>query len=87
MKFCKCSRRVTPLYRNLVVLKINDVCWLETAKCMHKFKTYDKFFQNISSVHFYKTRFANNQIYFIQKVSINYGKKVFLSEELRSGQK
>jgi len=54
---------------------------------MHKFKTYDKFFQNISSDHFYKTRFANNQNYFIQRVSINYGKKVFYSEELRSGQK
>ena len=44
------------------------------------------FFQNIFSVHSYKTRFADNQNYFIQRVSKNSGREVFF-EGLRYGQK
>jgi len=41
-------------------------------------KIVDNFFKNISNIHSYKTRFADNQNYFMQKVSTNSGKKYFL---------
>jgi len=39
-------------------------------------KIYDNFFQNISNVHSYKTRFADNQNYFMQRVYANSVKSV-----------
>ena len=93
MTFSNYSCHVTPLYKNLNVLKLNYVYLLELAKFMHKLhhgallKIFDNFFKNISNIHSYRTKFADNQIYFMQRVCINSGKKVFLIEELRSGKK
>jgi len=93
MTFSNYSCHVTPLYKNLNVLKLSDIYRIELAKFMHKLhhgtlhKIYDNFFQNISNVHSYKTRFADNQNYFIQRVCTNFGKKVFLIDGLRSGKK
>jgi len=81
MAFSSYSCHVTPLYKNLNVLKLNDIYRLEWAKLMHKLhhgallKMYDNYFQNVSSVHSYKTRFPDNENYFIQRVSTNFGKK------------
>jgi len=69
MRFSNYSCHVTPLYKNLNVLKLNDIYPIEMAKFIHKLhhgalhKIYDNFFQNISNVHSYKTRFADNQNY------------------------
>jgi len=77
---------VTPLYKNLNVLKLNDIYRLELAKFMHKLhhgalpKIFDDFFKNISNIQSYKTRFADNQNYFMQRVCKNSGKKVSLIE-------
>jgi len=84
MTFTKYSCHVTPLYKNLNVLKLNDIHQLELAKFMHKLhhralpKIFDNFFKNISNIHSYKTRFADNQNYFMQSACTNSGKKYFL---------
>jgi len=55
LTFSNYSCHVTPLYKNLNVLKLNDINPIELAKCMHKLhhgalhKIYDHFFQNISN--------------------------------------
>jgi len=65
-------------------LKLNDIFRIELAKLMDKLhhgalhKIYDYFFQNISNVYSYKTRFAGNQNYFNQRFCTNSGKKYFL---------
>jgi len=93
MTFSNYSCHVTPLYKNLNVLKLNDIYRLELAKFMHKLdhgalpKLLDNFFKYISNIPSYKTRFADNQNYFMQRVCTNSGKKVFLIEGLRSGKK
>jgi len=52
-------------------LKLNDIYRIELAKFVHKIhhgaqhKIYDNFFQNILNIHSYKTRFADNQNYFM----------------------
>jgi len=48
---------------------------------------YIKNFQYFSSVHSYKTNFADIRNYFIQGFLRNYGKKLFVSEWLCSGKK
>jgi len=61
MTFSNYSCHVTPLYKNLDALKLNDIYRIELAKFMHElhhgalYKIYDNFFQNISNVHSYKT--------------------------------
>jgi len=81
MTFSNYSCHVTPLYKNLSVLKLNDIYRLELAKFMHKLhhgalpKIFDNFFKNISTIHSYKTRFADNQNYFMQRVCTNSGKR------------
>jgi len=65
MTFSNYNGHVTPLYKSLDVLKLNDIYRIELAKFMHKLhhgavnKIYDNFFQNISDVHSYKTSFAD----------------------------
>ena len=62
------------------MLKLNDIYRLELAKFMHKLhhgalpKIFDNFFKNISNIHSYKTRFADNQNYFMQRVCTYSGK-------------
>ena len=84
MTFSNYSCHVTPLYKNLNVLKLNYVYLLELAKFMHKLhhgallKIFDNFFKNISTIHSYKTRFADNQNYFMQGICTNSRKNYFL---------
>jgi len=81
MRFCNYSCHVTPLYKIVNVLKLNDIYRLELAKFMHKLhhgalpKNFDNFLKNISNIHLCKTRFADNQNYFMQCVCTNSGKK------------
>jgi len=80
MTFSNYSCHVIPLYKSINVLKLSDIYRFELAKFMHKLhhsalpKMCDSFFQNISSVHSYKTRFADNHNYFMQRTSTNSGK-------------
>jgi len=73
MTFSNYSCHVTRLYKNLNVSKLNDIYRLELVKFMHKHKLphaalpkiFDNFFKNISNIDSYKTRFADNQNYFL----------------------
>jgi len=81
MTFTKYRCHLTPLYKNLKILKMNDIYQFELAKFMHKFhhgklpEIYKEYFQETSSVHSYQTRFANMENYFTHRVSSNAGKK------------
>ena len=67
MIFSNYSSHVTPLYKNLNVLKLNNTYRLELAKFIPKLhhgalpKIFDNFFKNISNIYSYKTSFADNQ--------------------------
>jgi len=84
MTFSNYSCHVAPLYKNLNVLKLNDIYRFELAKLVHTLhhgalpKIFDSFFKNISNIHSYRSRFADNQNYFMQRVCTNFGKKYFL---------
>jgi len=71
---------ITPLYKNLKILKLNDIYQFEQAKFMHKFhhgklpEINNEIFQG-TSVHSYQPRFANIVNYFIHRVSSIAGKK------------
>ena len=92
MTFSIYSCYVTALYKNLSVLKLNCKYRLELAKFMHKLhhgalpKIFDNFFKIIYNSYSYKTRFADNQNYFMQRVCAN-SKKSISYRGLRSGKK
>jgi len=48
-------------------------------------KISDDFFKNIFNINSYKTRFTDNQNYFVERVCTNSEKKVFLIDGLHSG--
>jgi len=80
-------RVITPLYKIPKTLKLNDIYRFELVKFMYKLhhgalpKIYDKFFQSISCVHSYQTRFANNQNYLIRRVYKNSEKKTMFQRD------
>ena len=57
----KLSDRITPFYRRLQVLQINDLYKLETAKSMHQFSdkslpaSFQKYFTRTTFVHRHST--------------------------------
>ena len=65
------SDRITPVYRRLQVLKINDLYKLETAKFMHQFLNkslpalFEKYFTCTTFVHRYSTRISESNDYFL----------------------
>jgi len=81
MTFSKYRCHITPLCKNLKILKLNDIYQFEFEKFMHKFhhgklpELHKEYFKETSSVHSYRTRFANMENYFIHRVSSNAGKK------------
>jgi len=81
MTFSKYGCRIIPLYKNLKILKLNDIYQFELVKSMHKFhhgilpEIYKEYFRETSSVHSYQTRFTNMENYFIHRVSSKAGKK------------
>ena len=71
----KWSDRITPNYRRLQVLKINDLYKLETAKFMHQFSdkslpaSFEKYFTRTFFVHCRSTRTSECNDYFLQHFS------------------
>ena len=67
--------RITPIYRRLEVLKIKDLCKLETAKFMHQFSdkslpaSFEKYFTRTIFVHRYSTRTSERNDYFLPHFS------------------
>ena len=72
---------MTPLYKSLNFLKLNDIYSLELAKFMYqlhnkKFKTALKdCFVNITEIHSHNTRIKCNIVYFKPRVKTSIGKK------------
>ena len=70
------SDRITPIYRRLQVLKINDLCKLETAKFMHQFSdksalpaSFEKYFTRTTFVYCHSTRTTERNDYFLPHFS------------------
>ena len=69
------SDRITPIYRRLQVLKINDLYKLETAKFMHQFSdkslpaSFEKYFTRTTFVHCHSTRTSERNDYFLPHFS------------------
>ena len=65
------SDRITPIYRRLQVLKINDLYKLGTTKFMHQFSdkllpaSFEKYFTCTTFVHRYSTRTSELNDYFL----------------------
>ena len=69
------SDRITPIYRRLQVLKINDLYKLETAKFMHQFSdkalpaSFEKYFTLTTFIHCHSTRTPERNDYFLPHFS------------------
>ena len=67
--------RITPIYRRLQVLKINDLYKLETAKFMHQLSdkslpaSFEKYFTRTTFVHCHSTRTSERNDYFLPHFS------------------
>ena len=65
------SNRITPIYRSLQALKINDLYKLEIAKFMHQFSdkslpaSFEKYFTRTTFVHRHSTRTSECNNYFL----------------------
>ena len=70
---------VTPVYRQLNLLKLEDIHQLEIAKLMHNFhsnrmpNTFDRLFTAVNCVHTHETRSSTS--YFCHPVCSQYGKR------------
>ena len=69
------SDRITPIYRRLQVLKINDLYILGTAKFMHQFSdnslpaSFEKYFTRTAFVNCHSTRTSERNGYFLPHFS------------------
>ena len=67
--------RITPIYRRLQVLRINDLYKLETAKFMHQFSdkslsaSFEKYFTRTTFEHCHSTRTSERIDYFLPHFS------------------
>ena len=74
--------QVSPIYKSLKFLKVQDIYKLELAKLMHRFhdgslpSIYNSLFQRSSELHNCNARYGSNQNYFIPGVHSNIGKKL-----------
>ena len=77
-KYCP----VTPLYKSLNFLKLEDIYQLELAKFMYqlhhkKFKTaLNDCFVHIANIHSHNTRTKHNLVYFKPRVQTSGGQKI-----------
>ena len=73
--------RVTSLYSQLNLLKLEDIHQLEIAKLMHSChsnrmpNTFDRLFTAVNSVHPHETRSSTSGHYFCHPVCSQYGKR------------
>ena len=69
------SDKITPIYRRLQVLKINDLYKLETLQFMHQFPDksllalFEKYFTQTTFVHHYSTQTSERNDYFLPHFS------------------
>ena len=78
--FSKPDEHSEPLSKQMEILKLTDLVYFFNALFMYQFhnnflpKSFENFFQSISSRHKYNTRLASKSTYYINQVRTNYGK-------------
>ena len=81
MTYSSYKSRVSPLYKNLNLLKINDIYILEIGKFMHNFHwgripiNFDHLFASVNQAHSHATRAATRGGYIWQLASTVKGKR------------
>ena len=80
MTFANYDSHSSPIFRQLELLKINDLVFIHTALFMQQYyskqlpETFDNLFQPLSCKHNYKTRLASKNNYCLPKARTNFGK-------------
>ena len=80
MIFANYDSHSSPIFRQLELLKINDLVVIHTALSMQQYyskqlpETFDNLFQPLSCKHNYKTRLASKNNYYLPKARTNFGK-------------
>lgn len=70
----------SPLFKNLELLKLNDLIYMHNVLFMHDYhrnhlpSVFDDFFKSVKTVHQYNTRLASKKSYYLPKARTNYGK-------------
>jgi len=81
MTYSSFKTKVTPLYKKLNLLKLDDIYSLEFGKIMHKFHsgnlpdTFNHLFTPVNHVHCHATRSATRGAYFGQMAHTKRGKR------------
>ena len=79
MTFSKFHEHSSPMFKQLNVVKLSDLVFLNNAVFMYKFHkrclscVFDIFFTQVNERHDYYTRSALNMFYTLPKVRTNYG--------------
>lgn len=66
MTFASFHEHSSPIFRKLNIIKLNDLISYHIA--------FDAFFSKVSEIHYYNTRSAAKQSYYLPKARTNYGK-------------
>jgi len=83
MTYSSFRTKITPLYKNLNLLKLDDSYSLELGKIMHQFHSgnfpdnFNRLFTTVNHVHCHATRSATRGAYFLANGPHQIWKKVF----------
>ena len=81
MTYSSFRTKITPLYKKLNLLKLDDIYSLELGKIMHKFHSgnlpdnFNHHFTPVNQVHYHATRSATRGAYFWQMAQTKYGER------------
>jgi len=81
MTYSSFRTKITPLYKKLNLLKLDDIYSLELGKIMHKFHSgnlpdnFNHLFTPVNQVHCHAPRSATRGAYFWQMAHTKYGKR------------
>ena len=81
MTYSSFRTKITPLYKKLNLLKLDDIYSLELGKIMHKFHpgnlpdNFNHLFTPVNQVHCHAKRSATRVAYFWQMAHTKYGKR------------
>jgi len=81
MTYSSFRTKVTPLFKKLNLLKLDDIYSLALGNIMHKFHSgnltdnFNRLFTPVNQVHCHATRSATKGAYFWQMAHTNYGKR------------
>ena len=76
MTFASFHEHLSPIFRKLNIIKLNDLLSYHIAVFMYRFNNsllpsaFDAFFSKVSEIHYYNTRSAAKQSYYLFKATI-----------------